>query len=785
MMNKSAAQSSEQQQASSGSSLECSNQEAKFLKDFTMLLYIDLSRIRSHCRLSDVISEQILVGRGHNIGQFIAYVTQNQRNCLFIMDAWDEYDSSLCTEITEIANGRDFTNSTVLITSRIRESTVLPEHVKTQCMIKGFNKEQAKVFIEKILKLHKSTASGDKLVKFVTDHHIREVFSVPLMLTFLSLLHIYSLSLKDKVTDLFCSIVKLSLGRHKLKKMKKPASDIKVTMSDYQKELSDLGKLAYLGLENKNTRTVFSQEEAVEIGGEAILDVGLLHKVRSQSPFSRSCLFTFGHKALQEFIAAMYLSNNQTAFNQFDKYLDSLIKVFDCQLLVKFICGLNPAFGEQLLQKIKHISDTDTATAPELSYRGLETDKPDVGDQAIRQTATASDVTPFLVQCCWEIIHSDESAHSSHRQGFPYRPVLTLPAIKLKPIINMNFINMYNLTQLIQTSKVVFSEGQEVRLYNLSHNMENNTHITTLFDHISHSMTNMSYLDIDNMKSDIQCKSLPGIFNTSFEVINKNNVHLQPPDMKAVLHCLSQDLVKLTLDNVTLSGCEDSLCEAVTRLISLKVLYLISLSLPGLYQKKLCEAVTGLTQLQKLSLYKTHMSAAGEALPTCLAALTLLTFIRLADTQLTEDMTRAVVKCLPLWPGLLSLSLHGLPVRAAVRWLQHGLPRLTQLRWLSVSRGELDSQQLVEVFLSLPQTVQVVWAVDNDTQDDIISITQKLRSLPNLQSVILSLQNVSAHITQDLKTVFQQAGAVIISSDQEYSQHASRISRILDDIQRL
>ena len=520
-------QPEESHQASGGSSheqpTECSREEAHFIKNFNILLHIDLSKIGKNSTLGKVVKEQILVDKkfkSENIQQFTEYITENSQKCLILLDAWDEYDPLFCPEITNIANGNDLSDATILITSRIRESTVLPTHIETQSMIKGFNKKQARVFIEKILKLHKSTASGDELVKFVTGNHLWGVFSVPLMLTYLCLLHIDGSSLKDKVTDLFCSIIKLSLGRHKLKKMKKPAADVKVTMSDYQKELSDLGKLAYLGLENNNTRTVFSQEEAVKIGGEAILDVGLLQKVRSKSPLSPSCLFTFGHKSVQEFIAAMYISNNQTAFNKFNEYLDSVIKVYDCQLLVTFICGLNPVFGEQLVQKIKHISDTDTATAaqcPEFSCKGWETDKPGVDDLVWRQTTTASDVTPFLVQCCWEMLQSDESAHSSHREGFPYKTVSDLPPIKLKPNFNMNIINIYNLTQLIQTSKVVFSEGRYVRLYNLSHNKENDKHITTLLDHISHNLTNISHLDITNMKSDMQCKSLPGIFNTSYE----------------------------------------------------------------------------------------------------------------------------------------------------------------------------------------------------------------------------------------------------------------------------
>ena len=486
-----------------------------------------------------------------------------------------------------------------------------------------------------------------------------------------------------------------------------------------------------------------------------------------------------------ECIAAIYISNDQIAFNKFNEYLDSVIKLYDCQLLVTFICGLNPVFGEQLIQKIKHISDTDTATAaqcPEFSYKGWQTDKPDVVNLAYRQATTASDVTPFLVQCCCEMSQSDESAHSSHREGFPYKPVSALTAIKLKPNFNMNIINMYNLTQLIHTSKVVFSEGHMVRLYNLSHNKGSDKHITTLLDHISHNLTNISGLDITNMKSDIQCKSLTGIFNTSYEWVRMRHLHLEPSDMQEVLHRLPQDLVKLVLDNVTLSGREASLCEAVTPLISLRRLYLESLSLPGLYQKKLCEAVTGLTQLQELSLSDTDMSAAGEALLTCLAALTLLIYLNLDYTQLTEDMTRAVVELLPSWPGLVFLSLSCLPVTGAVGGLRQGLPQLTKLRWLNVRDGGLDSQQLVEVFSSLPQSVQAVDADDNDTQDDILSITQKLPSLPNLKYVRLSLHRVSADITQQLKAAFQQTGAVIISSNQDVIQHAAGIKRIIDDI---
>ena len=811
-----------------GHSGDITQSEKNFLEQFYLLLHVDLSRIRPNSNLHDVISEQILIDQGQNVQSLIDYMQKFQEKILLILDGWDEFNPAFCQDITDIANAESFSDATVVITSLIKESAVMPKLYdftckNLTCLIKGFNQNQAKQYIEKIFQLIKFTGSGEELVKFVTDNHLWGVFSAPLMLNYLCLLYSTSSQLNDKVTDLFCSIIKLSLERHRLKNMKIPAADVKVTMSDYQKELLHLGKLAYLGLE-KN-KTMFSKEEAVKIGGEAILNVGLLHKVKSVSPHSSTCFFKFGHKSIQEYLAAVYvcndeseyanyfgfipiLSNENVAFRRFYKHLDSLFKVYDCQLLVTFVCGLNAQYGQKLINKIKHISDTDTATAaqcPEFSCVEWETDKPGVGNLAARQTTTASDVTPFLAQCCCETAESDKSAHSSHREGFPYKLVSPLPEFKLEPIFNMNNRNIYNLTQLIQTSKVVFSEGDRVSLYNLSHNKENDKHITTLLDHISHNLTNTMWIDIINMKSDIQCKSLPGVFDTFYKYkqgifsvffdtiyklffkmcVKMQNVHLHPSDMQEVLYHLPQDLRQLCLDNVTLSGCEASLCEAVTRLISLRRLYLQSLSLPGLYQKKLCEAVTGLTQLHYLNLNNIDMSAAGEALMTCLTALTLLTHLSLGYTQLTEDMTRAVVELLPSWPGLVFLSLAGLPVGKSVGGLRQRLPYLTNLGWLNVSNGELDTQQIVEVFSSLPKSVQVVYAARNDTQDDIISITQKLPSLPNLKFVDLSLHQVSAGISLQLKAAFQQSGVVIITSSAKWIRHGAKIFKVKNELKMI
>ena len=809
----------------SDQSRDMTESELNFLQQFSLLLHIDLSRVRPNSNLCDVISEQILVDQGWNLQQsvqsLINYMHKFKQKVMLILDGWDSFNPMFCPEITEIVNRRSFPDATVLITSRIREGRVMPKAVQATFMIKGFNLKQAKQFIAKVFHLIKFTASGDDLVNFVTDHYLWELYSAPLMLTYLCLLYSNGLPFQDKITNLFCSMANLILKTHELKTTKTAVADVIVTFSDFHDVLCDLGKLAYFGLKDNNTQTVFSEEEVIKIGGEAILDVGLLHKITSGSPSSQSCLFRFENKSMQEFLAAVYVCNDEAAFSkycrflpfrstdsaafsQFHKVMDSLTKVYDWQLLLAFVCGLNAHYGQKLINKIQHISytsDTDEAAQCELSSKRWHTVKPSGVNLAYRQGITPSDVTHLLVQYCWEMTRSIASAQN--RKGFPFRPVSSWPAIKLKPNINMNMINMHHLTQLLQTSKVVFSEGGEIMLYNLSHNKENNKHIATLLDHISHNMTNVSYINITNMNSDTHSESLPGIFNTIskdvmsvlfnsdsisrllfYKGVVLNNLHLHPSDMLEVLRRLPKDVVMLNVDNVNLSGCEASLCKTLTHLISLEILYLGSLPLPG-YEKKMCEAISGLKKLKLLSLDNTNMAAAEEALLICLKTLRLLTYLDLADTQLTEDTTRAVIDLLPSWPGLVYLSLMGLPVSETTEELRQGLPQLINLRWLDVRssiRRRLNTQQLVKVFSSLPQRVQVVCAHGEVIQDDIRSITQKLPSLPDLQYLFLPLHSVSTDITQQLKPFFQQKGAVIISSEEDYIEHRAGLYSIINDI---
>ena len=125
--------------------------EIKLLKNFSILLFIDLSKIRSSSDLCKVISDQIVMRHKSHISLLTQYIDQHQENCCIILDGWDEYAPCSCPEVTDLVHGRLWPDAYVMVTSRIREQTVLPQNMDHQSVVKGFSKEKAELFVRKML----------------------------------------------------------------------------------------------------------------------------------------------------------------------------------------------------------------------------------------------------------------------------------------------------------------------------------------------------------------------------------------------------------------------------------------------------------------------------------------------------------------------------------------------------------------------------------------------------------------------------------------------------------
>ena len=764
---------------------EPTKKEKRLLQKFSILVFINLSIISLNSTLLEVFSEQIVMRNKDDIRPLIDYIELNQGDCCLILDAWDEYIPSSCPELTAIINGRHWPDAYMVITSRIREQTVLPENIDNQCMVKGFSESQAALYIDKILKAYKKASKHDTITTFIDNHKLWDIFRVPLLLNFLCMLYMSDVQLSDKVTLLFTSVIQSNIGKQKLKHMKlKSGSSANTPLECYKSELMALGELGLSGLIGENTQTAFNKQKVMDTMGESGLKLGLLQMVKSQDP-TGPVLYQFPHKSIQEFVSAVYIANSDQGFNTLLAYLDSLINVYDHQLLVMFVCGLNPESGQRLIQKIQDISESSDVTAaqcPGFSYIGWTTDNPDDADIAWRHIETANDVSPFVIKCCCEI---SELNDKEYKNKFPFTQLSSdTEHIQIKPILNFKILSIETINKLIELNQLSLSLGNKVSCYNINITQDNIDQVNSLFSHLSDN-THTDNVIITNVSCNIKSNILHDLIQCYDHLLyfGMLNVCLCVSDQVCVLqHLSTQDLVHLYLEKVSLSGCEEALCDTLTKLPSLRRLYLLSLSLPG-WESRLCEAVSHINQLQLLALNNTDLSAAGDALPHCVNRHSNLKYLNLNDTQLTDNQTRQVVIQLPACPGLLDLSLYGLPVYSAVTDLQKVLPQLTLLRYLNVSYGGLDTDQVVAVISCLPPSVQVIRADNDDTSDGIVSLIELLPSLPHLLYIDLNLSPVSDAVIQQLRSACQDQQVSLIGNNDEYRQHGPGMAQISSDIQ--
>ena len=449
--------------------------EIKLLKNFSILLFIDLSKIRSSSDFCKVISEQIIMRHKSHISLLTQYIDQHQENCCIILDGWDEYAPCSCHEVTGLVHGRLWPDAYVMVTSRIREQTVLPQNMDHQSLVKGFSKEKAELFVRKML----ASVETKDLILFIKKHHMWELFLIPLMLNFLCCLYLSDIPLQSKITLLFTSMIHCTIGKHKLREMKLESSSLaNVPLESYKDELMALGELATIGLLGENTKTVFSETEVNDIVGEPGLTLGLLSMVKTQDRIG-TVTYQFPHRVIQEYLAAIYIAQEST---NFVAYLNSLIKIYDHRLLVRFICGLNRSYGQRILERIQELSESSSVTAaqcPEFSIRGWFTDRTNWDDLALMHTERGSEIAPFVIKCCWEMLSDEDQSHSF--ANFPFIQTQIQRPVVVEPKLDFKELDVRQIIQLIEYDYIQFKRSSTVVVCNLKITPDNSDEASKLF----------------------------------------------------------------------------------------------------------------------------------------------------------------------------------------------------------------------------------------------------------------------------------------------------------------
>ena len=240
-----------------------------------------------------------------------------------VMDGFDEYPEKLRKKsfINDLIKGRVFRNSVVVLTSRPTATVSLHDKVDRRVEILGFAQEERDEYILESLDLPEQRKELQDYLK--CQPIINGLVYVPLHLAILLYLFKAQSELPETLTEMNESFILHTIYRS-LSKDELTSSGavnfvntIKNLRKDVLHVVKGLSKLAYIGLQTN--KLVFSYDEIKETCPEienddlpgALNGFGLLQVVQhfSARGAGATISFNFIHYTMQEFLAALHVSN--------------------------------------------------------------------------------------------------------------------------------------------------------------------------------------------------------------------------------------------------------------------------------------------------------------------------------------------------------------------------------------------------------------------------------------------------------------------------------------------
>ena len=156
---------------------------------------------------------------------------------------------------------------------------------------------------------------------------------------------------KDR-TSIFKDYTRYLLMQYHIKLVKK---EEKMYSDDlYKHNLLDAGKVALKGLKQNQLQLIFSKNDAQDICGKTIFDVGFLTELPSTDINSVKVQFT--HKTLQEYLAAFYVVNTpgDEGLQLLMEFCSTSESLMGSQIILEFISNMSKdILGEEIQKLIK------------------------------------------------------------------------------------------------------------------------------------------------------------------------------------------------------------------------------------------------------------------------------------------------------------------------------------------------------------------------------------------------------------------------------------------------
>ena len=359
------------------------NKEAVALKNFEVLVAVNLKEVSEHQSLKDVIScSNIFAEEDKSMTDgLLKYITDNQEKVLLVFDGYDEYRCGRDSDIFKIFKGDKLRYCCVLITSRISKADDLRESRVLKVLraeILGFSYDDISSYMKKKLG---SDRDAENLLAYLHTKDLLALARSPLLLLFLCILwkesHLESWP-KTK-TDLYVQMVQSVLDHNQAKHSASASCDFPEVI-DFKEILCEIGKVALDSLLIDDH--VFDYKQLPpSIFCEESSFIGLLQvtkHIRNRRPAG---MVSFMHKSIQEFLSAWFITYRcvfpEGNLGPVEKYAHTFEGCIALENVLKFVCGLSDQGAVVVFKHLESVRMSDplldlTATVPDVE----ETNKP-------------------------------------------------------------------------------------------------------------------------------------------------------------------------------------------------------------------------------------------------------------------------------------------------------------------------------------------------------------------------------------------------------------------------
>ena len=335
---------------------ETSNKETAVLKNFELVVAVNLKEVSKYQSFRDVIRLSGVFAKEdkYMTEGLVDYITNNQEKVLLIFDGYDEYRCGRNSEIYDIFVGNSLRECCVLITTRISKADELSGSEDLSVEITGFQEPDMRDFMARFL----PTMEVFKLKYFLHERKLLELAKVPLLLLFFCTLWKEG-QLKhfaETKTKLYMGIIQFILN-HSHRKQSPPQY---VEVQSFKAVLSEIGKIALQCLLKDDHLFEYNQLSDTASCEESVF-IGLLQMTEYSESLRPVGMVSFIHKSIQEFLAAWYITFRCIPESG---NLESEIgvKLEECLALenvFQFICGLSEEGAHTALSHFKSVRLSD------------------------------------------------------------------------------------------------------------------------------------------------------------------------------------------------------------------------------------------------------------------------------------------------------------------------------------------------------------------------------------------------------------------------------------------